>query len=232
MHQFPQQQAVRLGGAALLGKLSPECWGHLVCHVQAPAVHANFRQPVLGHAEDVGPHLWARVVQHWEALVAFPAPEVHAAPRPLLAVVPPPVLRRAALRLDVAAREEAPARVVEDPIQYDPNTLAVGSLHNSAQHVHISQPTVHGEVVRRVVAMAELGGLEEGAKVQHSGTKPLQVSRHPALCQQLLQALHRGAGAVVRQRLGAAEAKGLDLVDQSFQVPSRRPVSSHACRVL
>ena len=183
--------------------------GQAVGHVQPQAVNAEPVHPGADGLKLVLHHRRVEQVQLDQLVVALPAlvpeavvivgvaVEADVEPVPVWAV--PPLL------LHVLEGPEAPAHMVEDPVQHHPQTGVVKGPTHPGQVVVGPQPGVGVEVVPGVVAVA----VAVEHRVEQDGIRPrlfdmvhpVQQAQDPGLC----------PAVVLRRR--AAQAQGVDLID-------------------
>ena len=189
-----------------------------VRHVQAKPVDVELAHPAADDAGQVVVELRAPMVELHEALGALPA-AVGEAVVPL--VVPVPVnLEPARIGALPAALEhvlkgpEAPAHVVEHPVEKNLDASGVARVHHGAQVLVGAEAAVNARVVARVVAVRVR--LEHGVEQEARGTELGHVI-DPAIVHELEKAVLEHAVVLVRS---SAEPQRVHLIDEGRLEPA------------
>ena len=183
---------------------------------------AALGQPELPGFEQVLSHSRVGVIQPRQPRVPFPALELDPV-RSLPRVVPVPVLRRAAVAIDILRREVIASGVVEHAVEDHADAQKVRGVDDASQRRDGPEPRVHVEVIRGVVPVPELvRRLHQRAEVQHRAPEPRDVLEPPVV-DEPLEAIARRE---VRWRaLAVAKPERLDRVHDGVGVPRGRAVA-------
>ena len=219
---LPHEDEVRLQRVRKGPQLPQVLHRQAVGHIQPQPVDAVVRHPAPDRLKLVLHHRRILEVQLHQLIVALPAlvPEAVVIIAVAVEINVEPVLVGAVplLLLHVPEGPEAPAHVVEHPIQQHPDAGIMEGPAHALQVLLRPQAAVHPVVVPGVISVAVT--FEEGIE-QHRVRPQLPDVLHPI--QQAQDAVLRHT-VVVRRR--AAQPQGIDLVHHRFIKPhSPSPLS-------
>ena len=218
MHHLAQQGKLRLEGIGEPAQLAQEIQIQAVGHVQPQAVDAELLHPAPDGGEDMLHHRRVAQVQLDQVVVAFPAlvPEAIVLVGVAAEVDMEPVLVGAGLPVaaHILKGPEAPAHVVEHPVQQHPQPCLMERLTHRRQILIGAQAAVQGGVIPGVIAV---GVALEHRIQQHRIAAQVRDVLRPAL-----QTADAGHGLPVVLRGCAAQAQRVDLIDGCVVKPHRR----------
>lgn len=186
-----------------------------VGHVQPQPVDAEFPDPPLHAAEQMPGHLFVSQVELHELVMAFPSLVPQSVVIPVVAVEtdeePIPVGGSLPIFQQVLERPEAPAHVVEHPVEHHPDPRLVKGAAKGGEFAVRSQPAVDPGIVPGIVAVRV--GVEHRRKIDRIRMDAPYMG--DPVCH-FLQTVARHTLVLVR---AAAEAQGIDLIKDTVISP-------------
>ena len=215
---FRHHQAVGVDLAHHGFELPPEIRPHLRAHIQPPAVHMAFFEPVASHGQEI---LRAVLVLQVQLGHVAPVAEGVVSIGHFVVKAEPAAIRGGlALFHRVHKGRELEPRMVEHPIQHDAHVVFMQLVAQRAQVILRAQQRIDLEVVEGIVTVRAVAE-EQGRGIDHLYTQVLEI-RHrlenaAQIAAEAVLVLHAGAGpGLYRLRIGfhgfAAEAVRKDLI--------------------
>ena len=185
--------------------------------VQADAVDIKFADPETDHVKQIILHRPVIEIQIDQIAAVSPAfigktVVKGAVPAEINSFVPVFVGGILPLFLYITESEELPPGVVEHAVHHNPDTGVVQSAHKAAEVFIVSQPAVHGPVVRRVIAVG--GRLKQRADIDRPDPERFQMP-DPVL--KFRKSVNH-IPAFIHCR-SAQQAKGIDVIENYIIIP-------------